>query len=321
MATTEPEGGHPTEQLCADPLTGLIMPQPGMELVEDAIDMHVHPLDDGFSVPMALETARGMADAGMAGVLFKPHFNPTPMLAELLDQLLEDFRVFGGHIMERSAGGIDPQVVAGQLRDGAVKVWMPLMTQSFWDAQLSHPRGYLGEDAMATMERHHGPFWEYMEGGELRAGLFPELREVLELIADAGAIFDTGHASAEASMALVEEAAAAGVEKVVVDHPLAITKEATIEQQVEMVEAGAYMEQSWAKLQPTGGAVPPARYAEAIEAVGPENTVLVTDYAAGSHPPPAEAMREYLVTLRDHGVSDGDLRVMTRDNPRELLGL
>jgi hypothetical protein len=297
------------------------MSRPGTELVRDAIDMHVHPLAEGFSVPMALETARGMADAGMAGVLFKPHFNPTAMLAALLEEVVPELQVWGGHIMERSAGGIDPQVVASQLRDGAVKVWMPLMTRSFWEAQRSHPRGYLGEEAMATMREHHGPFWEYMEDGELRAGLFPELREVLELIAEADAIFDTGHASAEASIALVEEAVDAGVRKVVVDHPLAITKDATIDQHREMVAAGAYVEQSWAKLQPTGGAVPPERYAEAIAAVGAENTVLVTDYAAGSHPPPAEAMREYLVTLREHGISDEELRVMTRDNPRELLGL
>jgi hypothetical protein len=297
------------------------MSRPVTELLEGAIDMHVHPLAEGFSVPMALETARGMADAGMAGVLFKPHFNPTAMVAELLDEVVPELQVWGGHIMERSAGGIDPRVVASQLRDGAVKVWMPLMTRSFWDAQRSHPRGYLGEEAMARMRERHGPFWEYMEDGELRSGLFPELREVLELIADAGAIFDTGHASAEASLALVEEAVDAGVEKVVVDHPLAITKDATIEQHREMVAAGAYVEQSWAKLQPTGGGVPAERYAEAIEAVGAENTVLVSDYAAGDHPPAPEAMREYFGTLREHGISDAQLRVMTRDNPRDLLGV
>lgn len=83
---------------------------------------------------------------------------------------------------------------------------MLLMTQSFWDAQRSHPRGYLGEEAMATMREHHGPFWEYLnDDGELRVELFPELREVLELVAEADAIFDTGHASAEASLALVGE--------------------------------------------------------------------------------------------------------------------
>lgn len=88
-----------------------------------------------------------------------------------------------------------------------------------------------------------------------------------------------------------------------------------------MVAAGAYVEQSWAEVRPTGGAVLPERYAEAIAATGAENTVLVTDYAAGSHPPPVEAMREYLVTLREHGVIEEDLRLMTHENPRELLGL
>lgn len=299
------------------------MARPGMDLVRDAIDMHVHPLVDGeFSVPLAYETVRGMAEEGMAGVLLKPHFVETTMAASLIDELVDDFRTFGGLIMERSAGGIDPQVVENQIELGAKKIWMPLMTQSFWDAQLSHPRGYLGREAMAEMEDRYGPFWRYLDDdGEFREEIRSDLRPVLELIADAGVVFDTGHASAEASLALVEEAADAGVEKIVVDHPLAITKQATIEQQRRMVEMGAYMEQSWAKLQPTGGGVSPATYAEAIEAVGAENTVLVTDYAAGSHPPPAEAMREYVVTLKRHGITDDEIELMIEDNPRDLLDL
>ncbi len=295
----------------------------GEHLVEDAVDMHNHPLGAGkLEVPALAETATGMKDAGMAGVLFKPHFTPTTLVAKQLDDLIDDFRVFGGVIMEHSAGGIDPTVVAEQIRDGAEKFWMPLMTQSFWEKQLSHPRGYLDEDTMAAMENRHGPFWEYLDDdGEIREELQSDLRAVLEVIADNDAIFDTGHASPAEALALVEEAVNAGVEKVVVDHPLSITCGATIEQQVEMADLGAYIEQSWAKLQPTGGGVDPAKYAEAIKAVGPDRTVLVTDYAAGSHPPPAEAMREYAVTLQQYGISERDIEVMINENPRDLLDL
>lgn len=299
------------------------MALPGEDLLNDAIDMHNHPLGEGkLAVPLLYETALGMKEAGMAGVLFKPHFTPTTLPATLLDDLIEEFRVFGGVILEHSAGGINPSVVAEQIRDGAKKFWMPLMTESFWEKQLEHPRGYLGRDAMAAMEQRHGPFWRYLnERGELRDALKDDLRDVLDIIAANDVIFDTGHASPEEALVLVEEAVNAGVEKVVVDHPLSITCGASIEQQVEMADMGAYIEQSWAKLQPTGGGVDPAKYAEAIKAVGPDRTVLVTDYAAGSHPPPSEAMREYIVLMQEYGISESDIGVMINDNPRDLIDL
>lgn len=293
------------------------------ELARDAIDMHIHPLADGvFSAPAAMEYVQRMADAGMAGVLLKPHYVETTLTATLVDDLVSDFRTFGGLIMERSAGGIDPQVVTDQIRNGAKKFWMPLMTQNFWDMQLSHPRGYMGREEMAKAEPVYGPFWEYLDDeGEIRDGIREDLYDVLEVIADADVIFDTGHASAEESMALVAAANEVGVEKIVVDHPLAITKQATIDQQVEMAKMGAYMEQSWAKIQPSGGGVDASRYAEAVEAVGAEHTVLVTDYAGGDHPPPDEAMRDYITTMRKEGIPDADIELMIKDNPRALLGL
>ena len=145
------------------------MTLPGEAIVHDAVDMHVHPLvDGGFSARLANETVQGMADSGMQAVLLKPHFTETTMVASLIDHLVPDIRSFGGLIMERSAGGIDPNVVKTQIREGAKKIWMPLMTQNFWDKQLSHPRGYLGRSAMEAMEELHGPFWSYLDDdGEL----------------------------------------------------------------------------------------------------------------------------------------------------------
>ena len=299
------------------------MTLPKEKLPEGAIDMHVHPLENGeFSVPLVMDTIRGMKEAGMSGVLLKPHFVETTLMSELADEIVSDFDVFGGLILEHSAGGINPNVVADQIENGAKKIWMSLMTQNFWDNQLSHPRGYLNEDDMQRMEKRHGPFWSYLnENGEIKEEIRADLQEVLEIIADADVIFDTGHASPEESIALVEEAKKVGVDKVVVDHPVSVTKQATIEQQKEMAEMGAYMEQSWAKMQPSGGAMPPEKFAEAIKAVGAEKTVLVSDYAAGSHPPPAEAMREYIVTLNNHGISDSEIELMIKENPRELLNL
>ena len=47
--------------------------------------------------------------------------------------------------------------------------------------------------------------------------------------------------------------------------------------------------------------------AEAVRAVGAEHTVLVTDYAGTMHPPPHEAMAQYLETMREHGVGEAEL--------------
>lgn len=296
------------------------------EMVENAIDMHIHPIKEkkgmNLSVPLTIEAVEEMNEAGMAGTIIKPHWIETTLLAQSIDHQFSDFKVFGGFVMDRPAGGIDPYVVEELIDQGAKKFWMPLMTKSYWDKQLAHPQGYVDEEAYNRMEKRFGPFWTYLnEDGEIREDIRSDLRDVLEIIAENDVIFDTGHASPEESLVLIDEANEAGVDKIVVDHPLSMTIDASLDQQKEMVEKGAYLEHSWAKMQPTGGGTNPKLYAESMKEVGAENTILVTDYAALYHPPPSEAMREYIVTMKHHGITDSEIEQMIKDNPRELLDL
>jgi predicted metal-dependent phosphotriesterase family hydrolase len=60
---------------------------------------------------------------------------------------------------------------------------------------------------------------------------------------------------------------------------------------------------------------------EAIEKIGPEQTILSTDAVETWNPPPHEMMRMFIASLLYLGVGEESIRMMVRDNPRKILQL
>ena len=106
--------------------------QPGF--LDGACDMHVHFAPD--VVPRAM-TAPALAiscrEAGMQAVLLKNHYAPTVLCARAVAETVPGIRVFGGLVLNASAGGINPAAVEAALRMGAAEIWMP--TVSAWRHQ------------------------------------------------------------------------------------------------------------------------------------------------------------------------------------------
>jgi len=66
---------------------------------------------------------------------------------------------------------------------------------------------------------------------------------------------------------------------------------------------------------------PFARIVAEIRRVGPESTVLATDFGKSPLPPPVEGMRAYVAALLAEGFSERDIQLMASENPSRLLGL
>ena len=66
---------------------------------------------------------------------------------------------------------------------------------------------------------------------------------------------------------------------------------------------------------------PFARIVAEIRRVGPESTVLATDFGKSPLPPPVEGMRAYIAALLAEGFSERDIQLMASENPSRLLGL
>ena len=55
--------------------------------------------------------------------------------------------------------------------------------------------------------------------------------------------------------------------------------------------------------------------------MGPETTVLATDFGQVNNPDPVDGLRYYIAGMMDLGIGQADVDRMTRINPAWLLGL
>ena len=63
------------------------------------------------------------------------------------------------------------------------------------------------------------------------------------------------------------------------------------------------------------------KYIKAIREIGAEHTIMSTDMAQVTDPPPAEGMRMYIAIMLQFGVSEKEIELMVKINPAKLLDL
>src|SRR5262245_64201581 len=94
--------------------------------LEGAIDLHVHCSPSFFNRwGDGLDVARACEQTGMAGVLLKAHEGSTVPEATILDRLVPSIDVFGGVVLNRYVGGINPAAAEAALRLGGKCIWFP----------------------------------------------------------------------------------------------------------------------------------------------------------------------------------------------------
>ena len=100
--------------------------------LKGAIDLHVHNApDSGPRSVDAFEIARIARRYGMRALLFKNHHTHTASLAYFVSQAVEGIGAYGGIVLNRSVGGINPIAVEH----------MALTTGRFGGAWCGCPRG------------------------------------------------------------------------------------------------------------------------------------------------------------------------------------
>ena len=61
--------------------------------------------------------------------------------------------------------------------------------------------------------------------------------------------------------------------------------------------------------------------ANQIEELGAENCIIATDFGVYTLPEPVEGFREFIACLLDLGISPENIRKLSSENPKKLLGL
>jgi hypothetical protein len=283
--------------------------------VSGAVDLHCHPAPDLFPrLADDVDVARDAADRGFRGVMIKSHYEPSASRAAHVRRMVPGIEVFGGIVLNHAVGGVNPAAVEAALGLGAREVWMPTVDARY-HAEVHGGTGTY--DAQASGGRSRAGIAVVAKDGELTA----ETLEVLDLVAQHDAILGTCHLSPGEIQALVGEARRRGVQRITITHPFFKVPNLTLDQLRELVGMGAYAEFGYCTISPMWGYATPKRVAEAVQAIGAERCLLVSDAGQRHNPMPAEALRVFAQSLFESGLSEEEISSMIRTNPCELLDL
>jgi len=286
------------------------------------IDIHAHAAPQTGVLTFqrqfdAIQAAQIAKIYGMRGIVLKEHTTETASWAYLVSQVVPGVEVYGGIVLNRYVGGMNPAAVEAMAltRGGLGKVvYMPTMDAEY------RSEGRPGRVAVSR-------------GGRL----LPETLEVLEVVAKHNLGLSTGHVSPDEVMMLIRAAKAVGIKRIYVQHPNHSGLPMSMTQLKAAAREGALIEIVMSGEGLTGGpagrGVPavinaenptldygPQKIAD-IRALGPANVILSTDLGQPGRVNYAEAFQMAISVLLKEGFTQAEIDLMTKINPARFLGL
>lgn len=293
-------------------------------ILKGIVDLHIHA---GPSVAKrsvdAAEALKEAEDAGYRAIVIKDHYFPTMMECSIVRDHVGNgtTQIFGGLVLNNSAGGFSCNAIDAAIAMNAKIIWFP--TVSARNHINHHKGGFLGAGSMTVPET---PIYYLDERGEL----IPEVRDVLKLMAEhKDVILATGHGHRDELDKLIPAALEAGVEKILVNHPV-WQIEATMEDVIRWAGMGAYIEFNTCIYenmvnQKTGkqmGTIPFSLFQDYLERLPLERMVVDTDLGQSIFWSPVTGMYQFLNEIYTRfGVTEAQIDAMTKQNPSKLLGI
>jgi len=289
-----------------------------LDLLRGGIDLHVHQAPSLFHRHSFVACVEDARDKGMRAVLLKSHHMMTTDRAADAMRQVEGIEVYGSIVLNLVHGGLNPFAVDHALRMGARCVWMPTIDTEQQAKYYGEIGGYGAAQSTDLPDFYARA--EPITLADATGELAPGLHDCLKLIKEHDAILAVGHVSPAETLALVRAASAAGITKIVVDHPyLPFTGLSDLDRQLELVELGATLNYAFSMLTPKWFSVGLPELVANIKVVGPENIILSSDLGQLHNPLPAEGLRSYIQLLLEEGVSADDVDLMLRQKTATLL--
>jgi len=224
--------------------------------------------------------------------------------------------VFGGLIMQPAAGGVDAEVVRSALRYG-----YGAGGARFISLPTHHTRH------IARAEGRSPAFIETCLAIPDSGPMPDPIAEIMDLCAEADAVFDCGHVSGPEAVRLVEAARARGLTRLRT-HCSRYAPDVIR----ALVATGAHAEFSYFLVSLAGqiglthadkerhvaGAGSLADMAEGVRAAG-DRAILSTDAGISVLSVPVEAMRSFTLAIEASGFAPAEIHRMVRDNPAALF--
>ena len=284
----------------------------GKVSMKGVCDMHVHTNPDlRLRAYDDFELADAAIRVGARAIVIKTHLGFTVNRAYLTNQYVKrvygentGFTMYGGVVMNKVIGGINPEAVEKGLKLGAKEIWLP--TQS-------------AKRHLEKMGKNPADGIELVRDGKV----VPELLDVFKLIKDHDAVLGTAHISPKEAFIVVEEARNAGIKKIVLTHPEWWIGDMSVEDQIRMVkDYDIILERCYAQNMGNG------RYKsnlqdnlDMVKEAGYKNVMVSTDGGQTENPHWELALAEYIQFLLDGGISRDEVYYMTHTIQRQLLGI
>lgn len=291
------------------------------ESIQGAYDLQVHVAPDIIARRIDdLGLAKEFLERGLKGFVLKSHYTSTAERAKVVTAAVPGIAAYGAVTLNHSVGGLNPVAVDIAGRSGAKIVWFPTVDAENETAGL--PTG--GHQKL--------PFWAEIQReiaamgispprmtvlDDRGAGISQPARACIELIAKHDMILATGHLGRHEIFPLVKAAREMKVRKVLVTHAEFPSQNLTPEEQVQLADAGAYIEHCFTTMHT--GKAPWQGVMEAIRAVGPERCLLSTDLGQTINPPVSEGFALFAQTLLDGGFQKPEIQRMAVANSAALI--
>lgn len=281
--------------------------------LDGVIEMHVHA--DPDVRPRCIDqftlTRQCMLN-GYRAIMYKCHDFITSDIAYLLRAAIPGIEVFGGIALNKNYGdrvNVLAATMATQVTGHYCRcIWMPTY-QSAYDRQKQG-------DGIPVLDTS--------------GKVLPEVVKVMELCAKNDIIFATGHSSPQECVVLVKKAKEVGVKKPVVTHCTQTPWMLSLDQAKECLDNGAFLEHSVMAFFKGENACFPANrsirqttMAEFVQylKLAPDRQTITTDLGQALNPHPIEGMRTFIRGLREAGLSQAQLDLVSKKVPAYLLGL
>src|SRR6188474_3352884 len=291
-------------------------PPPKVSPAAGVIDMHVHSHPDVFGRNMDdIDVAQLAKSKGMRGILLKNHISETASRAALVMKVVPGVEVFGGIVLNKAVGGINPDAVEWMHRVYGSRgkiVWLPTFEADRHVKVLSKP------DARGLV---------VAPGGQVT----PEMEAILKIIARENLVLATGHVHPEEIVAVVRRGRELGVKNMLITHGFTNVPGLTMAQAKQVADMGAVIEVCF--LQFLAGPNAPLAFlthwtqvnaknvATAVKEIGAKSLIISSDLGQSANMTHPDGIEAAIAAMRKENISDADIDVMMRKNPARLLGL
>ncbi|RZS85755.1 DUF6282 family protein [Pigmentiphaga kullae] len=291
-------------------------------LVRGAIDLHCH---SGPSVMARyldhLEAMREASEAGLKAVLLKDHYYSATPVTYLLNKHFSNLGVLmlSGVPLNNAVGGLNVHAVEHGIKLGARLVWMPTFSSA---NHIDHHKQdhKFTEKFPQTKKKMIDPV--PLTVLDANGKLKEEVKDILDLIAEADVVLSAGHLHISEIWPLFDEARKRGVKRLLVNHPTYVV-DATLDDMKVLARDGVYMEHSMCMWVPGSKFkfYEPEFLRQIIEAGTVDRTILGSDLGQQGNPRIVDGFRHVIRTCLDLGYGEAEVRKMTSTNASALMGI